>query len=227
MPPRSGADFSAEHPAGGADCSGAASALGIRVRSVRALCEEAVSAALGSGASYADARAVVRRSQLIATKNRRVDQVDDVESEGIGVRVLVDGAWGFACDRRLDRNGARDAAERATTFAKAAPGKHDRALAPVEPVEGEYQTPREQDPIDVPLGDKIALCFAAEEAMQNVDIKVTTAFVRAMRERKVLVSSDGGAVEQDLVECGGGVRAMGLDRGNHPLPRYPRAPARS
>src|SRR5205807_1797477 len=94
--------------------------------------------------------------------------------------------------------GARAAAERATTFAKAAPGKHDRALAPVEPVEGEYQTPREQDPIDVPLGDKIALCFGAEEAMQNVDIKVTTAFVRAMRERKVHEST-GHPTELDRV----------------------------
>ena len=45
---------------------------------MRALCEEAVAAALAGGASYADARAVVRRSQLVATKNRRVDQVDDV-----------------------------------------------------------------------------------------------------------------------------------------------------
>src|SRR4051795_5536658 len=159
MPPRSGADFSAEHPARGADCSDGASVLGIRVRSVRALCEEAVAAALARGASYADARAVVRRSQLVATKNRRVDRVDDIESEGIGVRVLVDGAWGFACDRRLDETGAREAAARATSFAKAAPGKHQRALAPVEPVQGEYRTPRDQDPVDVPLGDKIALCL--------------------------------------------------------------------
>ena len=54
---------------------------------MRALCEEAVAAALAGGASYADARAIVRRSQAISTKNQRVDRVDDVESEGIGVRV--------------------------------------------------------------------------------------------------------------------------------------------
>src|SRR2546425_4046003 len=119
------------------DCTDAFPRSGIRVRLVRALCEEAVAAALAAGASYADARAIVRRSQLISSKNRRLDQVDDVESEGIGVRVLVDGAWGFACDRRVDETGARDAAERATSFAKAAPGKHERALAPVEPVQGE------------------------------------------------------------------------------------------
>ena len=188
---------------------------------MRALCEEAVAAALAGGASYADARAVVRRSQLVATKNRRVDQVDDIESEGIGVRVLVDGAWGFACDRRLDETGARDAAERATSFAKAAPGKHERALAPVEPVQGDYRTPREQDPIDVPLGEKIALCLAAEEAAQNAAVKVTTAFVRAMRERKVLVSSEGTAIDQDLVECGGGIEATAADGEISQIRSYP------
>ncbi|MGZ4354983.1 MAG: PmbA/TldA family metallopeptidase, partial [Gaiellaceae bacterium] len=63
---------------------------------MRRLCDEAVSAALAAGASYADARAVQRRSQSVAVKNGRVDDVSDVESEGIGVRVLVGGAWGFA-----------------------------------------------------------------------------------------------------------------------------------
>ena len=56
----------------------------------------AVDAAIGAGASYADARGVFRRSQSVATKNGNVEAVSDVESEGIGVRVLVDGAWGFA-----------------------------------------------------------------------------------------------------------------------------------
>jgi TldD protein len=190
---------------------------------VRALCEESVSAALGAGASYADARAIVRRSQLVSTKDRRVDRVDDIESEGIGVRVLVNGAWGFACDRRLDESGARDAATRAASFAKAAPGKHERRLAPIEPVQGDYRTPREQDPIDISLGDKIGLCLAAEEAMQNGDVKVTMAFVRAMRERKVLVSSEGTAVDQDLVECGGGIDAMASNGELSQLRSYPSA----
>ena len=73
---------------------------------MRALCEEAVAAALAGGATYADARGIVRRSQLVSTKNRRVDQLDDVETQGIGVRVLVDGAWGFACEPSLDSEAA-------------------------------------------------------------------------------------------------------------------------
>src|SRR6185436_11640564 len=124
-------------------------------------------------------------------------------------------------DRRLDETGARDAAERATSFAKAAPGIHARALAPVEPVQGKYRTPRDQDPIDVPLTEKIALCLSAEEAIENKAVKVTTAFVRAMRERKVLVSSDGTAVDQDLVECGGGIEATAANAELSQIRSYP------
>src|ERR687887_2542801 len=100
----------------------------IRVKRVRDLCRAAVDAALGAGADYADARAVLRRNQSVATKNGRVDALNDSESEGIGVRVLVGGAWGFACDRRLSDEGARDAALRACSFAKAAAGPPPRRL---------------------------------------------------------------------------------------------------
>ena len=79
-------------------------------RLVRELCGQAIDVALGSGAGYADARAVTRRVQNVATKNGEVESVSDGETEGIGVRVLVDGAWGFACDRRLSDAGAREAA---------------------------------------------------------------------------------------------------------------------
>ena len=101
---------------------------------MRDLCAAAVDAATAAGAEYADARVVLKRNQLVATKNGRVDRMTDAESEGIGVRVLVNGAWGFACDRRLDADGARDAALRACTFARAAAGKHARALAPLPAV---------------------------------------------------------------------------------------------
>ena len=37
--------------------------------------------------------------------------VSSNETYGIGVRVLVDGAWGFAGDLRLSADGARSAAQ--------------------------------------------------------------------------------------------------------------------
>jgi TldD protein len=188
---------------------------------MQALCEAAVDAALGAGASYADARAVSTRRQVVVTKNRSVEDLSDAESEGIGVRVLVGGAWGFAADRRLDEGGARDAALRACAFAKAAPGGHERSLVPVEPQRGQYRTQVGRDPFDVPISEKIELCLRAEEGMQHADVKVTSAMVRAQREHKVLVSSEGSVVEQVLVECGGGIDAYSVSDGLLQIRSYP------
>ncbi|HEY7149190.1 MAG TPA: TldD/PmbA family protein [Gaiellaceae bacterium] len=174
---------------------------------MKSLAEAAVDAALGAGASYADARAVTIRRQFVITKNGQLDDVSDGESEGIGVRVLVNGAWGFAGIGRLDDDAARDTALRATEFARAAPGSHETSLAPVEAHTGDYRTPLEKDPFSVPLSEKIDLCLRAEEGMKHADVKVTLAMVRAQREHKVLVSSEGTNVEQDIYESGGGIDA--------------------
>ncbi len=190
---------------------------------MRELCEEAVSAALAAGASYADARVVLRRAQTVATRNGRVDRLDDVESEGLGVRALVGGAWGFACDRRLSTQGAQAGAARACGFAKAAGGRHERALASVEPAQGEYRTPVERDPFEIPLADKVAHCLRAEEAMAHEDVKVTSAFIRAQREKRVFVSSEGAATDQELVECGGGIDAMASRDGITQIRSHPSA----
>ena len=188
---------------------------------MKALCETAVEAALAAGASYADARAVLTRRQHVVTKNGQVDDLSDGESEGIGVRVLVDGAWGFAGDRRLDGAGARDAASRASAFARAAPSRDGRQLTPVEPQQGRYQTQVERDPFDVPLSEKIDLCLGAEEGMRQPQIKVTQAMVRAQREEKVLVSSEGSSIEQVLVECGGGIDAYAAEGDQLQIRSYP------
>jgi TldD protein len=190
---------------------------------VRDTCRLAVDAAVGAGASYADARAVLRRNQRVATKNGRVETVVDLESEGIGVRVLVGRAWGFACDRRMTPEGALDAALRACAFARAAGANGARALVPVEPASGEYRTPYARDPFAVPLADKVELCLRAEEAMRRPEVKVTQASVRAQSERKVLVTSAGVEVEQELVEAGGGIDALAVGDGTYQIRSYPSA----
>jgi TldD protein len=190
---------------------------------VRDLCSEALAAAVGAGAGYADARAVVRRSQSVSTKNGQVDLVSDSESEGIGVRVLVDGAWGFACDRRLTREGAQAAAARAAAFARAASSGRPRALAPAPAASGTYHTPVERDPFAVSLADKIALCLRAGAGLAHEGVIVAAASVRAEREHKVLLTTDGADVEQELVECGAGIDAIAARDGVVQQRSYPSA----
>jgi TldD protein len=192
---------------------------------VRDLCGHAIDAALGSGAGYADARALTRRSQHVSTKNGDVDSVSDGESEGIGVRVLADGAWGFACDRRLSEDGAREAADRALAFARASARAERRrvVLAPAPAEQGEYRTTIERDPLEVPLSEKIDVCLRAEAALRQPGVTISEASVRAQREQRAFRSSDGADVFQEFVECGGGIQALAVGDGALQTRSYPSA----
>jgi TldD protein len=193
---------------------------------VHELAEYAIDAAVSAGAGYADARILVRRAQNVSTKNGEVDSVSDSETEGIGVRVLVDGAWGFAGNPRLSDEGARDAALRAVAFARASASRAKRKveLAPLTPETGEYRTPMEQDPLDVPLERKIELCLRAEEGMRRPQVKITEAAVRALRELKIFGSSEGARLRQEFVECGAGIEALAVgDDGRVQARSYPSA----
>jgi TldD protein len=46
--------------------------------------------------------------------------------------------------------------------------------------------------------------------MRLPEVKVTQAHVRALRERKLFLSSEGTEIDQELVECGGGVDATAV-----------------
>ncbi|MBM3500011.1 MAG: TldD/PmbA family protein, partial [Armatimonadetes bacterium] len=61
----------------------------------------AVEVAQEAGAGYADARYVRTREERTSTRNGKVETLASTESRGLGVRVLVDGAWGFAASSDL------------------------------------------------------------------------------------------------------------------------------
>jgi len=68
---------------------------------LKTLTDRALNLADVQGATYADIRIVQRRTQNITIKNGVVEALSDNESKGFGVRVVVDGAWGFASSALL------------------------------------------------------------------------------------------------------------------------------
>src|SRR5205814_2847151 len=109
----------------------------------------------------------------------------------IGVRVLVNCAWGSACDRRLESDGASAAAVRAVAFASAAGVRGPKPLAPIQATRGTYRAQAQRDPFAVSLDAKVALCLRAADALAGPKIVLRRAMVRALREHKVLVVSGG------------------------------------
>ncbi|MHB8739890.1 MAG: PmbA/TldA family metallopeptidase, partial [Coriobacteriia bacterium] len=94
---------------------------------------EALDAATLAGATYADARVVETRHERLSVRTGHVDGIESGESLGIGIRTIVDGAWGFAATSDLSADGIIEAARQAVALSRAAAitARTPVALAPV------------------------------------------------------------------------------------------------
>src|SRR5215213_5554895 len=97
---------------------------------MRNLLETIVDSAIAH-ADYADARHVHKRTEAVETRNGGVDRVANSDEEGIGIRVRIGGAWGFAATRGTDRPAADEALRRALAIAHAQPAAPPTDLVPV------------------------------------------------------------------------------------------------
>src|SRR6266853_3398145 len=134
------------------------------------LAEAALDAAQVKGATYADVRLDEHVQQHIIVKNGQMAAVSDDASEGFGVRVLVDGAWGFAGSARLDRAEVEEVVDRAIRIARASARVRSVPvdLGPPVTSRGRYRTALERDPFSVPLSEKVDLLLRADAAMGAV-----------------------------------------------------------
>jgi TldD protein len=181
--------------------------------------EDAVQWAARSGASYADARYLERESETVAIKDGQVEGIDRDADRGVGVRVIVNGAWGFAAsDRAADLTGLfAEAIRRAE--ASASVQRRRVALSPSPPQRGEYRTPVGRDPFAVPLRERVELLRAADAILSTPNAKVRRVSVAAYRTRKRLVTSEGTDVRQEIVECGAGLNVTAAAAGAKPATR--------
>jgi TldD protein len=181
------------------------------------LANDALNAARGAGASYADVRIGRYRRQQIATRERQVTGVTDSESYGLGVRTLVNGCWGFAATSVMTRAGAQSAALEAIVMSRAARAVQARKveLAPVTPVKGTWITPARRDPLEVPIEDKIALLLAANEAALKVkNVRFVTSGLALLREVKTLVTSEGTNITQTMIRIAPSFAATAIGTGD-------------
>src|SRR5690349_16589741 len=111
------------------------------------------------GASYADARVVDSRARALTTKNGKVGHASDAESLGIGIRVIADGAWGFAAADDLSRTAVEQTAAKAVAIAKASARvkQHDVRLAPEKAAIAEWSTPIQIDPFTTSIEHNLDL----------------------------------------------------------------------
>src|SRR5260221_2536113 len=100
------------------------------------------------GARYADARVMRLRQRDLTTKNGAVGTLAQSESIGIGIRVLANGAWGFASTDKLTRGGVSACAAQAVSIAKASSlaKRADVKMVPENAYIDSWQVPRPKNP---------------------------------------------------------------------------------
>ncbi len=166
------------------------------------LAVEAINAARDAGAQYADARIGRYRRQRLTTREHQITGVNDAETYGIGVRTLVDGAWGFAATANVTKDGVVRCAREAVRLSRAAKKSNRKPveLAPSPPVKGTWITPILRDPVDVPIEEKVALLFATNEAALKVPkIRFCTSGLQLLREVKTLATTEGTLITQTFI----------------------------
>jgi TldD protein len=188
------------------------------------LIDLALDAARSAGAGYADVRVVERATESLTVKNGNLAEAGSDRTAGFGVRVLLDGAWGFSSSSRLERGEAERATREAVEIARASglARREPIVLDDSPPAVATYRTPYVEDPFTVPLDEKLRLLFETDAEMGKVaGVTLRTSSMEFGRERKTFASTEGARIEQEIVGSGAGIEAMAYDADEVQRRSYP------
>jgi TldD protein len=180
-----------------------------------ALADAALATAKKLGASYADIRINRYRLEAVNTRERQVLNVSSGQNFGFGVRVLVNGTWGFAASPLVTADEVQRVTAEAVSIAKAnAPYQKKKIdLVPTPKVVSTWKTPIERDPFDVPADEKIATLLKINEAALSVaGISFCNSSMAWVNEQKYLATSDGSRIEQYLIRGNPSFSATAVNR---------------
>lgn len=178
------------------------------------------------GASYADVRLLHTREQGLTVHNGVVQSANEVENGGFGVRVVVDGAWGFAGSALLTPAEVERVTAQAVAIARASALflREPVLLGPAEVHRGSYRTAYQLDPFAVSLEEKLALLLEADALMrQEPGVKITHGDLVALRKVQTFASTEGSYIEQEITETGAEIQAFAIANGEIQRRSYPHA----
>jgi TldD protein len=179
---------------------------------------------VAGGSEYADVRAIESRDREITTKNGKPGHVASAEGEGLGVRVLAGGSWGFAATDDLSPAGIEAAARLALEIARsgAAARKHGVVLAPEDKFEAVWASPMEIDPFSIPIDRQLGELLAVDAEIRSVEgINLAETSMHFSRSRQVFVSTIGSVIDQTRCMSGAGFAATCYKDGDIQKRSYP------
>ncbi|OON59965.1 TldD protein [Massilia sp. KIM] len=185
------------------------------VAAKKALADVALNAATKAGASYCDVRIGRYLNQFIVTRDLNVENVANTESAGVGVRVICDGAYGFAATSDVSNDGIANAARQAVAIAKANAKLQSEPvrLAPVKGVgDVSWATPIKKDWRAVPIKEKADLLIAANKAGMDNGANFMQSMLFQVNQQKFFASTDGSYIDQDVHRLWAPFQATAVDK---------------
>ncbi|WP_298545914.1 TldD/PmbA family protein [uncultured Aquimarina sp.] len=189
---------------------------GMDIAIKKRMADVALNTAKSLGASYADARIGRYLNQYVFTREDKVQNVVNTESFGIGIRVIVNGTWGFASTNSVTEDGIKKATDQAVAIAKANSKiqKEEVKLAPVKSHgEVSWKTPIKKDFKDVPVSEKVDLLLSANAAALENGANYVNSGLFMVNEQKYFASTDGSYIDQDVHRIWPTFTVTAIDKG--------------
>lgn len=167
----------------------------------KALADAALDTATRGGASYCDVRIGRYLRQFVITREDKVERIVNTESTGAGIRVIVNGTWGFAATSDLTLEGVVAAAARAAEIARAN-SAHQTSPVQLARVKGigevTWGTPIRKNSMAVPIKDKVDLLLTVNAAAMKAGADFVSSQLFLVNEQKYFASTDGSYIDQDV-----------------------------
>jgi TldD protein len=154
-----------------------------------------------SGTTYVEARYQSRLASEVNFTNGELERIRVVENAGCGIRVLVDGCWGFTSTSTISSEVIKECLSQAISAARMLAGtKKNRVKGLVETkmITGTFRTAANSDNnlSDISIEQKVQVTKEAEkEARSNREVKTASCTYRDTFDHKVIINSDGADIE--------------------------------
>ncbi|MEF3245281.1 MAG: TldD/PmbA family protein [Caldisericaceae bacterium] len=185
--------------------------------------ERALITAKKLGATYADVRIIDRTKENLSLTNREVKVATTRHSRGFGVRVIVDGAWGFFSSVNTAGEEGERVAKIAVEIAKASSKTkiEDAKLKDIEIYQDKVPQPVKIDPFSIPMNKKIAFMLDLDKLMEKEGIIVRNSSMYFSKEWKTFASLEGAYIEMERIVSGAGIQVIATDGREIQVRSYP------
>ena len=178
------------------------------------LTDAAITTAKSLGASHVDVRVERTRTGILSLRDAKPETQSDETIIGIGVRVIVNGAWGFASSPDLSVETAKSLANTAVAMAKTSkPLSTELVSLANEPAypNKSWVSSYEIDPFTVSDSErKDRLVSLSSKLLASSSVNHTSAMTMYVKEQKHYADSNGTSTTQQRVRIQTQIEAISI-----------------